>query len=31
MDNKQMIEILIKKIEEKEQGIESNLKLIIIF
>ena len=25
MDNKQMIEILIKKIEEKEQGIESNL------
>lgn len=25
MDNKEMIEILIKKIEEKEQGIESNL------
>ena len=25
MDNKEMIEILIKKLEEKEQGIESNL------
>lgn len=25
MDNKEMIEILIKKLVEKEQGIESNL------